>query len=113
VVSRLRKADGEPMCLETCIIPAKAVPGLEDLDLTGSLYELLKVRYGITASRAEQVIEATVLDEADAALLRVAPFSAALRASRTSYDLHGVSVEYAVSTYRADRYSLRFAIRRD
>ncbi|GAB2453457.1 GntR family transcriptional regulator [Xylanimonas ulmi] len=112
-VRRLRMADGEPMCLEVCALAAATVPGLEDLDLTGSLYELLERHYGIAPTRAEQLIEATVLDEHDAAMLGVPPFSAALRATRTSYDSRGGPVEYAVTTYRADRYSLRFAVRRD
>lgn len=112
-VRRLRMADGEPMCLEVCSLAAQSVPGLEDLDLTGSLYELLSERYGVAPTRAEQLVEATVLDEEDAELLTVAPFSPALRATRISYDSRGGPVEYCVTTYRADRYSLRFAVRRD
>jgi len=112
-VRRLRMADGEPMCLEVCALPADLVPGIEEDDLTGSLYVLLSRRYGLEPARAEQVIEATVLDEQEAAMLTVPPFSAALRATRTSYDVRGGPVEFAVTTYRSDRYSLRFAVRRD
>ncbi|WP_425955919.1 GntR family transcriptional regulator [Xylanimonas sp. McL0601] len=112
-VRRLRMADGEPMCLEVCSLAAALVPGIEDEDLTGSLYGLLSRRYGLEPARAEQLIEATVLDEREAAMLAVPSFSAALRATRTSYDARGGAVEFAVTTYRADRYSLRFAVRRD
>jgi GntR family transcriptional regulator len=112
-VRRLRRADGEPMCLEACALPAESVPGLPDLDLTGSLYELIGERFGLVPSWAEQTVEATVLSPEDAGLLAVPPFSAALRATRVSYDGRGRAIEHAVTTYRADRYSMRFAIRRD
>ncbi|ACZ31140.1 transcriptional regulator, GntR family [Xylanimonas cellulosilytica DSM 15894] len=112
-IRRLRMADGEPMCLEVCALPARLAPGIEEEDLTGSLYAILSGRYGLEPARAEQVIEATVLDEREAGMLAVPPFSAALRATRTSYDTRGGPIEFAVTTYRADRYSLRFAVRRD
>jgi DNA-binding GntR family transcriptional regulator len=112
-IRRLRRADGEPMCLEACALPAESVPGLADLDLTGSLYELVGREFGLHHSWAEQLVEATVLGPEDAKLLGVPAFSAALRATRVSYDARGKAIEYCVTTYRADRYSLRFAIRRD
>jgi GntR family transcriptional regulator len=112
-IRRLRRADGEPMCLESCALSAESVPGLQDLDLTGSLYELIGSRYGLVASWAEQTVEAKVLSPEDAGLLAVPPFSAALRATRVSYDGRGRAIEHCVTIYRADRYALRFAVKRD
>lgn len=112
-IRRLRRADGEPMCLEACALAAASVPGLPDMDLTGSLYELIGREFGLHPSWAEQLVEATVLGPDDARLLAVPPFSAALRATRVSYDPRGRAIEYCVTTYRADRYSMRFAVRRD
>lgn len=111
-IRRLRLADGEPMCLEVCSLPAELVPGLEERDLKGSLYELLAGEYGLEASWAEQDVVATVLSPEDADMLGVAPFSPALRAERVSFDARSAPIEYAVSTYRADRYTLRYAVRR-
>ncbi|WP_326826728.1 GntR family transcriptional regulator [Streptosporangium sp. NBC_01639] len=113
LLRRLRRADGEPMCLEACALPAESVPGLQDMDLTGSLYELVGREFGLYPSWAEQRVEATVLAPDDAKLLGVPSFSAALRATRVSYDTRGKAVEYCVTTYRADRYALQFAVRRD
>lgn len=109
---RLRCSDGEPMCLETASLPRTAVPGLADRDLTGSLYELLEDGYGLDLNWAEQDVAAAVLDPDQARLLGVAPFSAALRIERTTFDRHGRRVEFCATAYRADKFSLRFSVRR-
>jgi GntR family transcriptional regulator len=112
-IRRLRLAEGEPMCLEVSSWPADLVPGLERRDVSGSMYETVEREYGVKIAWAEQVVDATVLSPADAQLIGVAPFSPALRASRVSFESRGRRVECAITTYRADQYSLRFTVRRD
>lgn len=70
-IARVRTADGEPMCLERCHIAAYLAPGLLELDLTGSLYEVLVERFRVRLDRADQTIRATVLEVDEAELLRV------------------------------------------
>jgi len=111
-LERVRTADGVPMCIENVYLPATLFPGLLDEPMTGSLYEVIERRYRIQAERAEQVVRATVLDEREAKLLGVAPFSAALHVERTAFDQRGRAVERAVSTYRSDRYSYHLTVRR-
>src|SRR5262249_35853877 len=72
---RVRFADGSPICLETVQLLAKLVPGLTQLPLTGSLYDLLSSRYRIRVMHAEQRITATVLEPDEAELLEVPPAS--------------------------------------
>lgn len=112
-IRRLRLADAEPMCLESSALPAELVPGIERRNLRGSLYRLLESEYGIRPAWAEQSVSATVLSADEADQLRVAPFSAALRAERVSFDARARRVEFGISIYRADRYSLRYTVRRD
>ena len=110
VIERLRTADGVPMALERSHIPAHLAPDLLDLSLVErSLYELLAARYGLVLDRGEQVIEAGIADSGDAGLLGLAPGSAVLLLQRHTW-AGPVSVEYAVSTYRADRYQLRASL---
>ena len=109
-IRRVRTADGAPMCVEHCRLPAHLVPGLTAQDVGGSLYELLAGRYGIRIDRADQSIRATVLDPEDAARLGVPPFSAAFEVERLAVDNRGRPVEHAVSLYRGDRYSYDLSV---
>jgi len=101
---RVRTADGEPICLEDSYIPEALAPTLLDMDLEGSLYELLNLHFRLQLEHAVQTIKATVVDEQDARLLAVPTFSAAFRVERTGYDARGRAIERAESLYRADRY---------
>lgn len=110
LLERLRLADDVPMAIERCHVPAAVAPGLETADLTNrSLYTYLEQEHGIVLDAGEQLIEATVIDPADARVLAIPPTSAVLLLTRRSSS-RGVPVEYVVSTYRADRYQLRAAL---
>mgnify|MGYP001230769354 CR=1 FL=1 len=111
-LERIRTADDEPMCLEHSYLPNNLVPGLADLDLTGSLYELLEARYNLRLERAEQTIKATVVDVAAANMLGVPPFSPAFLVQRIGYDNRGRPIERAESLYRGDRYWYELTIYR-
>jgi GntR family transcriptional regulator len=104
-VRRLRLASGQPMALETAYLARDRLPGFDPSVLaTQSLYELLARQHGIHVRNAAQEITATVLTEAEAQLLDVAPFSPALVVERQVFASDGEVVEYGKSIYRADRY---------
>jgi GntR family transcriptional regulator len=106
VIERLRTADGVPMGIERNHFPAVLTPGLLDEPLKGrSLFTVLEERYGIVFDEGEQVIEAGVADGTDARLLGLSEGSAVLLHQRRAR-AGGHPVEFAVSTYRADRYQL-------
>lgn len=112
-ISRLRLADGRPMCLETAYLPAFRVPGLiERDDLDGSLYTLLDTEYGFRLARAEQVLSSVVVTGAQAALLAVREYTPALRVRRIGLDDRDCPLEATESLYRGDHYDLRFTVRR-
>ncbi|GAA3724262.1 GntR family transcriptional regulator [Spinactinospora alkalitolerans] len=110
---RVRLADSAPMCLETTYLVAERVPGLLDLELTGSIYQVLAERYGVNLVRADQAVRSVAAGEEQAALLGLAPRAPALRMERVAYDERGSAVESTVSLYRADRYEIRFTIHRE
>jgi len=110
VIERLRTADGIPMAVERSHIPDAVAPGLADESLADrSLYDVLASTYGVLLDRGEQTIEAGIADPTDAALLDLPAGSAVLLLQRRSF-AGDLPVEFAVSTYRADRYQLHVAL---
>jgi len=107
VLERLRLADGEPLAVERSHLVARRTPGLLDDPLGDrSLYNVLEQRYGLVVDGGEQSICAGLATAEDAALLQVAEGREVLRFQRRSMAA-GAPLEYAVSTYRGDRYTLR------
>ncbi|WP_026328205.1 GntR family transcriptional regulator [Streptomyces sulphureus] len=111
-IGRLRLADGAPMCLETVHLPTARVPGLAEADLDGSLYQLLSERYGLEIVTAEQVVRAVDLGETESTLLEVPVGTSGLHVQRVGLDRRERPVEATTTLYRADRYDIRFAVRR-
>jgi GntR family transcriptional regulator len=104
-LSRLRYADSIPMAVERTHLPEKRVPGLLSHGTPHSLYQHLADEYGLKLTWGEQVIEASNPDPEDAALLEIPVSGVVLLMSRRSY-AGDVLIEYAASSYRADRYQL-------
>jgi GntR family transcriptional regulator len=106
-VSRVRIVDHAPMAIETIRIPVALVPGIGPADFeSGSLYELLRLRYEIVATEAVQTTEPTVTDAAESRLLEVPLHAPALLFERTTRDAGGRVIEFAQSVYRGDRYRI-------
>lgn len=107
-VERLRLANGEPVALELVLLPAAAFPGVADaLTETQSLYAILRHRYGVELSFAEETIEVVIAPDREADLLGVSPGTAVLLLSRHTFDTAGRPVEYVTSHYRSDRFRFR------
>jgi GntR family transcriptional regulator len=104
-LARLRYADSIPMAVERTHLPENRVPGLLSQGTPHSLYRVLAEQYGLKLTWGEQVIEAGNPDPEDAALLEIPAGGVVLQMSRRSY-AGDVLIEYAVSSYRADRYQL-------
>jgi GntR family transcriptional regulator len=102
-VVRIRLADGTPISLEHVRLPAAFFPGLLDLPLGGSLYELLEEHYGTVPGEAVEHIEVTSAAEDEAAILGVDTGSALLSITRTAKDSDGRVFEYSHDLFRADR----------
>jgi GntR family transcriptional regulator len=106
-VARVRVVDDAPMAIEKIRLPAAMLPGIEPADFeTGSLYQLLRLRYEVVATDAVQTIEPTVTDQHEADLLTVPVYAPALLFERTTRDAVGRVIEYTRSIYRGDRYRI-------
>lgn len=104
-LERIRFANDVPIALEDGWYPQHLLPDLDHQDLSGSLYDVLSSEYGLAIDHAAQTLWG---ESADAPTVRrlKAPTHAALLVFRRISSAGGVPVEYVVSRYRGDRYSL-------
>ena len=105
VFHRLRTVDDVPFALETTFLPADLTPGILDEPDDGSLWAILRGRYGVDLASSTAVLESIVLDDASSAQLGVRAGSAGTLLTRRTADSAGRCVEYARDVYRADRAS--------
>jgi GntR family transcriptional regulator len=106
-VTRVRIVDDRPMAIERILLPSELVPEISPADFeSGSLYQLLRMRYEVVASKAVQTTEPTVTDAAESDLLGVPLHAPALLFERTTTDASDRVIEYTRSIYRGDRYRI-------
>jgi GntR family transcriptional regulator len=108
-LERIRLGDGRPMTLEDAWVPADRFPGLLDLDLSGSLYALMRDRYGFGPVTATEYLEPVLARTHEAEALGVAEGSPLMLVERVAYAHDGTAVEFARDRHRGDR--ARFLIR--
>ena len=102
-IRRRRDAAGIPLSLDTMSLPARLLPGLRAEELTGSVYALLRERYGIEVLRADESMEVQPADAETAALLAVAEGAPLLAIRRLGFDAEERPVEFSRDLFRADR----------
>jgi len=102
-IVRVRLADGEPFALERSSFPADRFRSLLELDLTGSLYDLLDERFDAAPVRAVERIEPVLADEDEAEALGLPVGAPLMLVDRTAYDDGGLVVETARDVFRGDR----------
>ena len=105
-ITRVRTADDEPVALETVDIPVAYVPDLAADDVTGSLYQVLRERYGISLGSASMTLASELPDRRIAELLEVSTSTPCLYVEMTDVDRRGRTVMTARCHYRSDRYRM-------
>jgi GntR family transcriptional regulator len=99
---RLRLADSRPFSLERAQFPARRFPGLLELPLGGSVYELLAEHYGAHPVGAVEKIEARFASVDEAIYLDVPPGAALLSIIRTVTDAGDDPFEHSHELFRGD-----------
>ena len=100
---RIRLADGSPFSLERAKLPAKRFPGLLELPLGGSVYELIEEHFATGPAQATERIEVILASADEAAILDVEPGAPLMAITRTAADAEGEPIEFSRDLFRADR----------
>jgi DNA-binding GntR family transcriptional regulator len=103
-IVRLRTADGEPLVLETSVLPEELAQALDQDALErGSIYDTLERLRGVRIVRAHETIRPVALERAVARLLGVRAGSPAFAIERRTFTERG-PIEWQESIVRGDRY---------
>lgn len=111
-IERLRFSDNTPLALETSYISLSAAPGIDKLDLSGSLYKVLEEDYAIEIASADEHISPILPDKRTSKILKIAQGVPVLEVIRTGFNSRGELIESTKSIRRSDKFDLQFTVRR-
>src|ERR1700729_3457032 len=100
---RIRLADGSPISMERVMLPADRFPGLLELPLGGSVYELLDEHFGTRPGEAVERIEVAAASQDEALVLDVPVGAPLLAITRSTTDTDGAPFEFSYDLFRGDR----------
>lgn len=101
-VTRLRSADGEPVCLETIWMPMKFADITGD-ELNGSFYEALRKRYGVEPATGTKAISICYANSRESFQLDVPRDSALMLIEDHVYDKEGNPLHISKQVARGDK----------
>lgn len=103
-IDRLRSVGGPILLFVQTYIPCDLCPGLVEVNLErGSLYALLRERYGLTVGSGTRLVEAVPARPPVSTLLEVRKGSPLLKIASVSYLEDGRPLEYYEAWHRGDR----------
>jgi GntR family transcriptional regulator len=107
--TRLRLADGVALGVETVFLPTAYFPGIKEVDLRGSLYQLLLQRYGIQIINANTSFSASIPTQEIADQLDIQKNTACLELEMSDLDQNGRIIMLANCVYIGDQYKLNLS----
>ncbi|MGI5854201.1 MAG: GntR family transcriptional regulator [Bacillota bacterium] len=112
-IKRLRLINDEPYYIEVLNFPYDRVQQIEQEDLSESIYNLLDRKYGIRITRAEEILEPTLLDEFEMKILQLDTVSFGMRVERLGYSKTGEPIEHSIHIVRGDKCKLQIERREE
>ena len=103
-IQRLRFADGVAMMKETRYISGRFCPGIEEMDLERSLYEIYEQEYEIHLERISQTLSVCMLDKDEQEVFGVDEAMVAFCVEGVTFCGKELIVEMERSVYRGDMY---------
>lgn len=111
MIERLRFADGLPLCLEKAFLVHRLCRGILNEDVSARPIGLiLKQRYGLSLTRADQTIRAQTAGHDVARRLGIKASDPTLVVERVACSRENTPAQFARLFYRADRYALHFQL---
>jgi GntR family transcriptional regulator len=105
VITRLRLVGGKPLAVERSSLPAALFPDVEEMDVTGSLVELM-AGFGVRATECVERLELVEARPQDARTLGVRRGAPLFLLERIRSGSDGIPVEFARDRFRCDRARL-------
>lgn len=102
-IERVRLAGDRPVATEDTWLPAELFPGLLGEDLSGSIYALMRTRYGLGPVSATERFEPVAARSYEAVALEVREGTPLMFIERIAYAADGTAVEFARDRHRGDR----------
>lgn len=102
-IVRVRLVGGRPVALERTNYGAERLPGLLDLPLDGSIYEVMRHYYGDAPVRATEYLDPIVAGPDEVATLEVDLGAPLMHVERIAYDQADVPIEFSRDIFRGDR----------
>lgn len=113
-LNRIRLADSQPVLIENTCIPYYMCEGIERNDFSReSLYRVLEEQYALKLYHATETIEAVLITDAEAELLKCPAGSLGYRITRVSHLDTGFVFEYTSSITRADQCRFQLELYKD
>jgi GntR family transcriptional regulator len=106
-LERLRLADSTPFVLERQYYDHRTFAGLLDLDIRGSMYQLLIREFKADLHHSEQTLRAVRAPRDVARRLRLRADTPCMFLESLAYTAHDQPLEVLRSYYRGDRYTFR------
>ncbi len=105
-IERIRLADNKPMGLQTSylVLNENQVIEQKELEEIGSLYKILREKFNLIPTEADETLEVTVASHREAALLQVTEGSPLLLSERVLFSQYRRPIEFVKILYRGDRY---------
>lgn len=105
ILRRVRTANATPFCIETSYLPADLLPGLtaENFTNNASLYNILKVNYGVTMVKNDETLKLSYATPEEAELLEMKANAPVLLLRSIIFDQDERRMEYLVSVNHPDR----------
>jgi len=107
-LNRLRLANDTPMMLETRYIRTDLCPGIQNQELTSSLWKVFEHIYGYKPYRHSQNLRIAKISGGSASLLGLKDDSLVFLIKGVTYLENGKAIECEESLYRSDKYDLAF-----
>lgn len=107
LVERLRYIDGIPCMVERAHFPYPVVRGIDQEDLKGSIYQLLRTKYGLSIVDGSETVTAVNADRRLAKLLDIPLAAAVLATFRITQTSDKIPLEYTIQYARGDQCAFR------
>ncbi len=105
-IKRVRLGDGEPIGLQDSYLalPVGQIILQSEIETSGSIYAILRDKFGIFPTEADETLEVTLATPEEAELLQIPVGSPLLLNERTLWSQERQAVEFVRILYRGDRY---------